>query len=695
MAYPDLSVIIVNYNVKEYIASLILSIRSADYSGRIHITVVDNASSDGSEDFLTSRFPDISFVANSDNLGFAKANNQAIRTATTPFTLIINPDTLIRNDTLRVMADFMLANPDVGAAGCKLLNPDGSFAPESKRAVPTPLTALYKIIGLSRLFPSSRRFADYHLGWLDADTTADVPVLSGSFMFCRTEVLQSIGGFDERFFMYGEDIDLCYRITLAGHRIVYVPQTSIIHYKGESTKKDRIDYAILFNRAMYQFFDKHYSTGYALWFKLLVKFGILVRGVASYLLTLAQRMVDLMVDLLVLNLLLVALLMWRYAIPPEVLTSSYLPGFLVLHGLASLLFVAIATYHDLYGHHRGRTGPLLSTMFLTFAALAFITFFLRDYAYSRWVVLLGWMYGSILLWLVRRLRSWRSADSRTVPRWIVIGAGSETDSLITTLTSRLGGKAEFVGVVLQHGLAWTDRVAGLPVVGRLDHTADLVRYHQVTQILFDGSAVSTGDILSVMSQIRSPEVSFKLVPKSMDFIIGKSDVEYIDKIPLVDVDVPLNRPWNRFMKRNLDVAVSIPAVFLLLIPGLIGWVRARRMGVGLQQIRIPTQEHRRTVVRLYLPYSDAVWANRFRCFAYVLAGKLSLVGAPIMADRSSVPVYYPPGLTGLRQQLEASIASEDEKARLEQRYVQSHTIWLDVLLAWQALTNPALRTRYL
>jgi hypothetical protein len=693
---PDLSIVIVNYNVKEYIASLILSIRQAAYNGRVDIIVIDNASSDGSQEFLTSRFPDITFVANRDNVGFAKANNQAIRQVRTPYTLILNPDTLVSSDTLRVMAAHMAANPDVGAAGCKILNPDGTFAPESKRAVPTPKTALYKILGLSRLFPSSRRFADYHLGWIHPDEPADVPVLSGSFMFCRTDVLQSLDGFDERFFMYGEDIDLCHRIARAGYRITYVPQTSIIHYKGESTKKDRLDYAILFNKAMFQFFDKHYSTGYAMWYKALVKAGILIRGTVSYIAARLASAAPAIADLLLINALLFALLLWRYGIPIRTVFESYVPGFLILHALATLLFILYSQYNSLYGANRYRTGALLNTMFLTFASLAFVTFFLRDYAFSRWIVLLGWLFGSILLWAVRYVPNrWRDGRTTTGSRWMIVGAGADSQDWMTRLAARMSGRNEIVGVVLPADRPYLDRIAGLPVLGRIDHVTDLRRHHRVDQILFDGSAVSTSDILAVMSQVREPGVAFKLVPESMDFMIGKSDVVYIDRIPLVDVDVPYNRAWNRFMKRNLDMAIALPLTVVLALPALVQWVRVWRAGQRPTEVRFPLEQHRSLRMRLFLPDASAVWVNRLILTHAVLRGRLSFVGAPLMPGRSHPPVYCQPGWTGLRQQHEVSGLPTEDLERLERQYLQTHSLWLDILLIWNAVSQPGRRHRYL
>jgi GT2 family glycosyltransferase len=256
----DISVIIVNYKVKEYIANLLNSLEKASHQLTLEIFVVDNASGDNSIPYLQERFPEVTYIQNDENLGFGKANNQAIKLAKGTYTLLINPDTLVSEDTLDILFSHMQSNEDCGACGCKILNPDGTFAPESRRSVPTIWSAACKVFGLNTLFPKSKLFGKYYLSWLHEDEPSSIPVLSGSFMFWRTNVLQQLGGFDERFFMYGEDIDLCYRIQETGYHIDYVPETSIIHYKGESTKKGDLKYIRLFNKALYQFFDKQYSS---------------------------------------------------------------------------------------------------------------------------------------------------------------------------------------------------------------------------------------------------------------------------------------------------------------------------------------------------------------------------------------------------------------------------------------------------
>ena len=219
----DISIVIVNYKVKEYIANLLNSLKKAQANFNLEIFVVDNDSQDNSVDYLRARYEDVIYIENKENVGFGVANNQAIMQARGEFTLIINPDTLVSEDTLEIMVNHMRHNLKCGASGCKILNPDGTFAPESKRSIPTINTAINKVLGLNTLFPKSKVFGSYYLGWLDENERSHIEVLSGCFMFWRTELLKSLNGFDERFFMYGEDIDLCYRIQSTDYYIEYVP----------------------------------------------------------------------------------------------------------------------------------------------------------------------------------------------------------------------------------------------------------------------------------------------------------------------------------------------------------------------------------------------------------------------------------------------------------------------------------------
>lgn len=255
----QISVVIVSYRIKyvleQTLLSTILALKDFDYE----IFVIDNHSQDDSINYLKSRFPTVSFIENQENTGFAKANNQGFRMASGTYTLILNPDTIISRRTILDCLDWEKTHPDCGGIGVQMHDGDGNFLPESKRAFPTPWVSFCKIFGLSTLFPYSRFFARYHLRYLDYDKPHKVDILAGAFIFIRTSILKQCHGFDEDFFMYGEDIDLSYRIAQADYSNYYIP-TPIIHYKGECTKKGSLQYVKVFYEAMWIFFKKHYPN---------------------------------------------------------------------------------------------------------------------------------------------------------------------------------------------------------------------------------------------------------------------------------------------------------------------------------------------------------------------------------------------------------------------------------------------------
>jgi len=253
-----LSVIIVNYNVKYFLEQCLRSVLKASRDVETEIFVVDNNSSDDSVAYLTPLFPEVTFISNKNNPGFSKANNQAIELAQGEYILLLNPDTVVGGDTFSEICRFMDEHPDAGALGVKMIDGYGNFLPESKRGFPSPWNSFCKIFGLSRIFPKSSIFAEYHLRYLDENKIHEVAILAGAFMLLRKSVLNKIGLLDDTFFMYGEDIDLSYRIALGGYKNYYLP-VPIIHYKGESTKKD-IKYVKTFYRAMIIFFNKHYPN---------------------------------------------------------------------------------------------------------------------------------------------------------------------------------------------------------------------------------------------------------------------------------------------------------------------------------------------------------------------------------------------------------------------------------------------------
>ena len=284
----ELTVVIVNYRVKYLLEQTLRSVEQAMQGMTGEVIVVDNLSGDDSIAFSRERHPQVTYIENQENVGFARANNQAIMQARGEYTLILNPDTIITRQCLQEGIAWMKSHPKCGAIGARMTDANGVFLPESKRSFPTPWVSFCKIFGLSKLFPRSPWFAKYHLRYLSDREPQCIDILSGAYMLCRTNVLQELGGFDEDFFMYGEDIDLSYRIVKAGYENWFLP-TPMIHYKGESTHKDSMRYVRIFYDAMLIFYRKHFPR-FNIIFYPIVKLGVMMRAGLSMAKRLVKRL---------------------------------------------------------------------------------------------------------------------------------------------------------------------------------------------------------------------------------------------------------------------------------------------------------------------------------------------------------------------------------------------------------------------
>jgi N-acetylglucosaminyl-diphospho-decaprenol L-rhamnosyltransferase len=279
-SFLTLSIIIVNYNVKFFLEQCLCSVIKAIAGIEAEVLVIDNDSADGSVGYLRPKFSFVRFIENKENLGFAKANNIGLALAKGKYVLFLNPDTIVAEDSFQKSIDFILSNQDAGALGVKMVDGSGKYLKESKRGFPSPWASFCKLAGLTFLFPRSGIFANYYLGDLTEQRNQMIDVISGAFFFVKQETLDQTGGFDERFFMYAEDIDLSYRIQQAGFKNYYLSETTIIHFKGESTKKDR-RYVKLFYRAMSQFARKQFRGSSTHLFSVMIEVAIWFRSVIS------------------------------------------------------------------------------------------------------------------------------------------------------------------------------------------------------------------------------------------------------------------------------------------------------------------------------------------------------------------------------------------------------------------------------
>jgi GT2 family glycosyltransferase len=270
----DITIVVVSYNTLQLLRNTLRTVYQSRGNFQYEVIIVDNASQDGSPDMVEREFPQAKLIRNQENVGFSAANNQAIRMARGKYVLLLNSDTEIQPDTLQIMLNFMESNMDVGASGCRVIRPDGKLDLACKRSFPTPLNSLYRLLMLDKIFPHSPRFGAYNLTYLNEYETHEVDCLVGAFMMVRKDTIDQVGLLDERFFMYGEDIDWCYRIKKAGWRIVYFPKTTILHMKRASSYQKPKPIIYAFHHAMWLYYEKHHKDQYPWIITQLVKAGI-------------------------------------------------------------------------------------------------------------------------------------------------------------------------------------------------------------------------------------------------------------------------------------------------------------------------------------------------------------------------------------------------------------------------------------
>jgi GT2 family glycosyltransferase len=286
----DVSILILNYNTRELTLNALRAVYQSVTPCSFEVILVDNASKDDSIEHIQREFPQVILILNDENVGFAIANNQAMHLAQGRYVLLLNSDTLIQQDTLELMHQFMDKHPEVGAAGCKLVLQDGSLDKACKRGFPTPSASFYYAFGISKLFPRVPKFNQYQLGYMDPDDAYPVDCLVGAFMFVRRATIDQVGMLDEEFFMYGEDIDWCYRIKQAGWVNYYYPKTQILHLKGASSRRKPVKIVYEFHRAMWLFHRKHYKQRYSFIVNGLVYTGIGVKLALSLVKNQIKRM---------------------------------------------------------------------------------------------------------------------------------------------------------------------------------------------------------------------------------------------------------------------------------------------------------------------------------------------------------------------------------------------------------------------
>ncbi|MDR2085439.1 MAG: glycosyltransferase family 2 protein [Bacteroidales bacterium] len=562
-----LSIVIVNYNVKYFLEQCLISVQDAVKDIQNEIFVVDNNSVDDSLEMLYERFPDIHIIANKENVGFSKANNQAIRLAKGEYILLLNPDTVVEHDTFKKMLKFMDEHPDAGGLGIKMVDGKGNFLPESKRSLPTPAVSFYKIFGLSTLFPKSKKFGRYHLGYLDNNQTHEVEILAGACMLMRKEALDKVGLLDETFFMYGEDIDLSYRIILGGYKNYYYPEARIIHYKGESTKKGSMNYVYMFYNAMIIFAKKHFSGKNLKLYSFLINCAIYFRAFIAIVQRFFKKIILPLIDagIIYLGFLLIKHF-WELTkfgfngIYPDYYDYVIVPAYV----LVWLIFIYLSGGYDKpLKLIRLVQGVLIGTI----AILVVYALLPDEFRHSRFMILLGTVWATIYLLLSRLLlskikNSGIQLAHQAKKRIAIIGSPCETER-VNTLLDQTGLRSGLRMYVYNDD---TICKKNSKCVGNISQIDEIIHIHKIDELIFCAKDISAKDIIDMMASLRKYDLEYKIAPEESISIIGSNSINTSGELYVVDINT-INKPANKRNKRILDILFSI--FFLIFSPILI------------------------------------------------------------------------------------------------------------------------------
>lgn len=622
-----LSIVIVNYNVRAYLEQCLRTVEEAMKGISGEVFVVDNQSTDGSVELVRERFPQVKLIANQENVGFSRANNQAIRLAKGEYVLLLNPDTVVGEDVFRKVLDFMDARPRCGGLGVKMIDGTGRFLPESKRGLPTPQVAFFKIIGLTRLFPKSELFGRYHLGHLPENEAAPIEILSGACMFLRKKTLDEVGLLDESFFMYGEDIDLSYRITLGGYENWYLPDARIIHYKGESTKKSSVNYVFVFYNAMAIFAKKHFTQRSAGVFPWLINGSIYLSAAGAIAVRFLNRTM-----LPILDIMAIVLVLSLVPLVPE--NWSFLPELGANLGIAVLASVWIAV---LGGYDRpvrpART--LWSMALLYLSAIVVIILGSGDLTGISGLSVATASATALLLGIraVLHLARISGYGLRRQERERIIAIGSEDEA------------AQALALLWQthYGLGWSavvhpDRIAEDPTL-----LPSTIRKERVGEVVFCAKDLAWRSIIAHMEGLRDCRSELKVAQPGVGCIIGPSSIESLQDLFLLD-GLTLASQQARRMKRLFDIAAATS----LLIAFPLAW--------------------------LVLPEPLVLLRQSLK----VLTGNMSWVGYTQAAVHSHKLPPLPPGVFDTTLGIRNAEHDQLTLARLDVTYAKDYSPWEDL-----------------
>lgn len=635
MSAIDISVVIVNYNVKDFLSKCLDSVKKASANLTVEIIVVDNDSSDGSIEYLQNLHPDVSYIVLNENLGFSKANNIGFKQAGGKYILILNPDTIIEEKNLDLMFEYLENNPQVGLAGCKVLNPDGSFQLPCRRGFPTPWVSFCKLFGLQSLFPKSKLFAQYNQTFRSIDETYYIDAVMGAYMFTRREIIESVNGFDEDFFMYGEDLDLCHRIKQAGYEIAYFNETSIVHYKGESTKRSSINEIKHFYDAMAIFTKKHFAK-YSL-FLVFLKFAITLRSIIAYSNKYKEDILYIFGDLAIVNLSLLVAAKIRF--------GSFLPfpdyAYPVVFIAVSAALIISMIFSGEYFEDKHSVSKSVFGILINFFVVSALTYFFKEYAFSRGIILIMTGFCLFLITFLRLLVLTynKALGTDKDKRILIVGLTNQAENIADSLKSPLNSNINLIGFI-SIDQSYPNEFHNFPVVGNIHFLKIIIEKYRINEIVIADKNLSQSKWFQIIAETSNTKAKYHLATEYNELLTSEI-IEEITEKKLAAPNFVLMSVRNRFIKRFIDLTVSLFALTLFL--PLTFWFG------------------KKDLVR-------KLWS--------VLAGKMSIVGL-YPTDNDDI-IIGKRGITGLAHiSSQKSLPSETIKS-LNNYYLTNYSISLDL-----------------
>ena len=683
----SVSLLIVSYNVRQYIAHAIDAIIKSDLDD-FEIIIIDNNSFDNTASYLKERYShlrQIKIVQNEENIGFGKAINQAASLAKGQYYLILNPDTIIQEETISTLKEYLDSNPEVGMVGPKVLNADGTLQLACKRSFPTLGVALPKLLGFSRIFPKSKWAGKYNLTYLDEDEISSVDAISGSCMFIRSFLFHELKGFDERFFMFGEDLDLCSRIWKNNYEIHYVPTTQIVHYQGESVKSAPFDSINAFYNAMILFVDKHFSFGTGWLMKFAIRCGIYIRKFFSMIGEKRSQILSVTIDAILILLAFIIAISMRFSnFEPITMSKGLIPAIYVI------FWICVGFIFQLYNRYiLSYSRAIISSVTGFFLAVAF-TYFFKQYAFSRFVIIFGSAIISILIpgWRVfvhfLMARGLLNQVKQKNPilftrKTFIVGADAEGLRIANSLLKRFDTGLELIGIV-DTKLPEEDNKLPIDFIGRLSDLRDLVVKHSIRELIFSTSAFTNKEILHLMNQTKDLRLTYRMIPRQQEILLGKASIEDIGDLSFLNIEYSLFYSLHRFTKRIFDLTISF--ITLIIFSPIIMVLLLLKKGVQRQYWGIEGKKFEVTIFNV-----NSRFIRELPLFFAVLLGNLSLVGSTMFETSEPNPnLICQPGLTGLERIRSVKFNPEDRLA-LDHYYVQNQSFTMDLEIIMKTVFN--------